>query len=66
MAFGLRQQGTSSFFVGGFSPGGAKNRQQKIVSTALPKAKKRPLRKSYQRAVIPVVDQLHPAYKCTT
>jgi hypothetical protein len=29
MAFGLRQQGTCSFFVAGFSPGGAKNRQQK-------------------------------------
>jgi hypothetical protein len=41
MAFGLRQQGTFSFLVAGISPGGAKYRQQKIVSTTLPKAKKR-------------------------
>jgi hypothetical protein len=29
MALGLRQQGTFSFFVAGFSPRRAKNRQQK-------------------------------------
>jgi hypothetical protein len=29
MAFGLRQQGTFSFSVAGFSSGGAKIRQQK-------------------------------------
>jgi hypothetical protein len=38
MAFGLRQQGTFSFFVACFAPGGAQNRQQKMESTALPKA----------------------------
>jgi hypothetical protein len=44
MAFGLRQQGAFPFFVAGFSPGQAKNRQ--LGTTALPKAKKRRLRKS--------------------
>jgi hypothetical protein len=29
VVFGLRQQGTFSFFVAGISPGGAKYRQQK-------------------------------------
>jgi hypothetical protein len=29
VAYGLRQQGTFSFFVAGFSPGRAKNRQHK-------------------------------------
>jgi hypothetical protein len=42
MAIGLRQQGTFSFFVAGFSPRRAKNRQPKVLSTALPKAKKTP------------------------
>jgi hypothetical protein len=46
MAIGLRQQGTFSFFVAGFSPRRAKNRQQEMVPTALPKAKKRRLSKS--------------------
>jgi hypothetical protein len=32
MAFGLRQQGTFSFFVAGLSPGGATNRQHKDSS----------------------------------
>jgi hypothetical protein len=32
MAFGLRQQGTFSFFVAGFSPRRAKNLQQKDSS----------------------------------
>jgi hypothetical protein len=41
MAYGLRQQGTFSFSVAGFSPRRAKNRQLKMVGTALPKAKKR-------------------------
>jgi hypothetical protein len=39
MAIGLRQQFTCSFLVAGFSPGGAKTGNTKMVSTALPKAK---------------------------
>jgi hypothetical protein len=45
MASGLRQQGTFSFFVAGFSLR-RKTGNKMMVATALPKAKKRRLRNS--------------------
>jgi hypothetical protein len=40
MAYGLRQQGTFSFCVAGFSPGGAKIRQHKDGSYRSAEGKK--------------------------